>query len=187
MISVIMNCYNSETYLEESINSVINQTYKNWELIFWDNQSNDNSAKIVKNFKDNRIKYFYSKVHSKLYESRNKAINKCSGKYITFLDCDDIWMPNKLDLQLREFVNNIKIVYSNYVLINSNGEYIKSPFLKLYSGNITNKLFGNNFISIGSIMICKTLLKSNLFDPNYNLLGDLELWIRLSINQKSNP
>ena len=181
LISVIMNCYNSETYLQEAIESVINQTHENWEIIFWDNQSTDNSAKIIKNYNDKRIKYFYSKTHSKLYESRNKAIAKCTGEYITFLDCDDIWLPYKLELQIDRFNDNIKIVYCNYDLINSVGEYIKSPFLKVHSGNITNKLFNNNFISIGSVMIRKELLKNNLFNPSYNLLGDLELWIRLSV------
>ena len=60
LVSIIMNCYNGETYLNESIESILSQTYKNWELIFWDNQSKDNSAKIFKNYKDIRLKYFFS-------------------------------------------------------------------------------------------------------------------------------
>ena len=60
LISIIMNCYNGEKYLQEALDSVINQTYKNWEIIFWDNQSTDNSSFILKSYKDHRIKYFYS-------------------------------------------------------------------------------------------------------------------------------
>ena len=61
LVSIIMNCHNGEKYLKKSVSSIINQSYRNWELIFWDNKSSDNSAKILKNFKDKRIKYFYSK------------------------------------------------------------------------------------------------------------------------------
>ena len=61
LVSIIMNCYNGEKYLKHSIKSIINQKYVNWELIFWDNKSTDNSAKILKKFKDKRIKYFYAK------------------------------------------------------------------------------------------------------------------------------
>ena len=64
--SVMMNCFNGEKYLEEAIESVLNQTYQNWELIFWDNQSSDNSAKIFKTFKDKRLKYYLSSVHTGL-------------------------------------------------------------------------------------------------------------------------
>ena len=176
-----MNCFNSETFLDEAIKSVINQTYNHWELIFWDNKSTDNSSKIIKSFNDKRIKYFYAKKHTKLYESRNKAIEKCSGEFITFLDCDDIWVENKLELQLSKFVKNIQFVFGNYNTINQRGHIIKSAFKNLPSGYITNQLFDENFISIGAVMISKKLLENNLFNPKYNLLGDFELWIRLSL------
>lgn len=179
-VSVIMNCYNSETFLAEAIQSVINQTYQNWELIFWDNNSSDRSAKIVKSFNDSRIKYFFSDKHMKLYESRNLAINKCNGRYITFLDCDDVWNNEKLKIQVEKISGDNEVVYGNYNSIDETGRIIKNQFKELPSGNITNKLFNNNFISIGTIMIPRSLLIKNLFNPDYNLLGDLELWIRLS-------
>ena len=79
-VSIIINCYNGENFLKQCIQSVINQTYKNWEIIFWDNLSTDNSKKILKNFKDKRIKYFKTKKFTKLYEARNLAIKKSGGK-----------------------------------------------------------------------------------------------------------
>ena len=79
-----MNCYNGETYLQESINSALSQTYKNWELIFWDNNSTDKSKKIFSSFKDKRFKYYKSKRLLKLYHARNLAITKAKGKYICF-------------------------------------------------------------------------------------------------------
>ena len=76
-VSILMNCFNGEKYLEEAINSVINQTYNDWELIFWDNESTDNSEKIIKNYKDHRIQYFKSQSHTSQYEARNKGLEKC--------------------------------------------------------------------------------------------------------------
>ena len=77
LVSIIINCFNGEKYLHQSLESVISQRYKNWEIIFWDNQSTDSSSKIFKKYKDSRFKYFLATKHSKfLYEARNHAIEK---------------------------------------------------------------------------------------------------------------
>ena len=81
-VSVIMNVHNGEEYIKEAIQSVINQTYENWELIIWDNKSIDKTYFILSQFKDNRIKYFKSKIFLNLYHARNNAIKKAKGKYI---------------------------------------------------------------------------------------------------------
>ena len=78
LISVIMNCHNGEKFLRQSIESVISQSYKNWELIFWDNKSNDNSANIFKSYDDNRLKYFYNSSKTTLYKARNLSIQSVS-------------------------------------------------------------------------------------------------------------
>ena len=91
LVSIIMNCHNGSNYLHESISSVINQTYKNWEIIFWDNQSTDDSIKIAEKFNDDRIKIYNSKKFEKLGKARNNAIAKCKGEFIGFLDTDDLW------------------------------------------------------------------------------------------------
>ena len=101
LVSVIMNCHNGEQFLKKSIDSIIQQNYKNWELIFFDNVSNDNSKKILKNYKDKRIKYFKSNKYLKLYAARNKAISYAKGKYISFLDTDDLWRKDKIKKQIR--------------------------------------------------------------------------------------
>ena len=103
LVSIIINCHNSEKFLKETLNSVLSQTYKNWELIFYDNKSTDNSYNIFKSFKDNRFKYFKSKNFKKLGEARREALKKSKGDYITFLDSDDIWKKNKLKIQLKYF------------------------------------------------------------------------------------
>ena len=119
LVSIIMNCHNGEKFLQEGVKSIINQTYKNWELIFLDNISNDNSKKIIKSFDDIRVKYFRTKKFLTLYYARNLAIKKAKGKYICFLDVDDFWTKDKLKKQIFFFLKNInyKILYSNYFVL----------------------------------------------------------------------
>ena len=112
LVSVIMNCYNGQKYLEESIESVLSQTYKNWELIFWDNISNDRSAEIFKNYNDSRLKYFCAENHTPLYEARNKAFKKTSGELIAFLDVDDLWTEDKLSKQVSLISHSLFLVTS---------------------------------------------------------------------------
>ena len=115
LVSVIINCFNGEKYLSEAINSVLFQTYKNWELIFWDNQSSDRSAEIALSYDDPRIKYFYASKHTLLYEARNQAIEKSKAEFIAFLDADDWWESDKLAIQLAHFEDqNVGLVCTNY-------------------------------------------------------------------------
>ena len=110
LVSIIINCYNGETYLKECIESVLSQTYKNWEIIFWDNKSKDKSAEIFKKYKDERFKYFYSNEHTSLYKARNLAMKMSTGDYIAFLDTDDLWDSNKLETQISILKEVISIL-----------------------------------------------------------------------------
>ena len=100
-VNIIMNCHNGGEFLTQSLNSIFYQTYKNWELIFWDNNSDDKSKDIILNYKDKRIKYYKSKKFFTLYKARNLAIEKAMGDYICFLDTDDQWYKNKLNTQVN--------------------------------------------------------------------------------------
>jgi len=146
LVSVIVNCHNGSIFLTDCIKSIINQTYTNWELIFWDNKSSDNSCEIIKKFKDKRIKIFKSKSYNTLYKSRNLAIDQCKGEYISFLDTDDMWTKNKLKEQVLEISKNksIKMVYSNYYvyLYQKNKKFIKYK-KKLPSGFIAQNALNN--------------------------------------------
>ena len=111
LVTIIVNCFNGELFLKDSLDSILSQTYKNWEIIFWDNQSNDNSSKIFKSYNDKRFKYFLSDNHTLLYEARNKAIEKSNGELISFLDVADVWLNNKLELQVPLLNNkNISLI-----------------------------------------------------------------------------
>ena len=183
LISVVMNCYNGERYLSESIKSLISQTYKNWELIFWDNVSSDNSKEILNNFSDSRIKYYLSKKFTKLYEARNLAIEKARGDYITFLDTDDLWAKDKLEKQINFLEKNkeSRVIYTNYYVLQENKkkEYIQHKIV-LPSGSITQKLLDYYSIGILTVFIEKSIFKNYKFKNNFNVIGDFDFFINLS-------
>jgi glycosyltransferase involved in cell wall biosynthesis len=183
-VSIIMNCYNGEKFLFESIESVINQTYKNWELIFFDNKSKDKSKKIFFSFKDRRLKYFCGKKHTSLYQARNAAIRKASGSYIAFIDTDDLWVNKKIELQINLLKDpEVGLVYSNfYLLKNNTGQIKKFSRHFLPSGYIFKNITENYNIGIVTTVIKKKFfykLKKK-FNNKYNHVGDMDLFIRLS-------
>lgn len=183
LVSIIMNCRNGEKYLTESVKSVVQQTYKNWELIFFDNCSTDKSKKIIKNFTDKRIKYFNSKKSLSLYDARNLAIRKTKGNYVSFLDTDDLWTKDKLQKQVSFLKMNkgAKILFSNYFILNENKNKNSIKHKKnLPSGNITQKLLDNYSIGILTVFIEKNIFKKFKFKKNYNIIGDFDFFINLS-------
>jgi len=185
LVSVIMNCHNGETYLKESISSLINQTYKNWELIFWDNFSSDSSKEVLMQFSDKRIKYYYTKNFTPLYEARNLAIKKTSGEFISFLDTDDWWSPKRLEKQIELFFKdkNLDVVYTNFYFF-----YNKTKTRKIVSkknlpdGKITQKLLIN--YNIGGILtaLCKKkIFQTKQFIDKYEIIGDFDFFVDVSL------
>ena len=183
MVSIIMNCHNGGIFLRQSITSILNQSYENWELIFYDNCSSDNSKQIIEKFKDNRIKYFKSKFFLNLYHARNNAIKKAKGKYIAFLDTDDWWKKNKLQEQIKFLKKNknVKILYTNCYIYHQNTKTKKLLLNKLYSGMIASELLKNYFITILTVIVKKDVFKNNKFDKRYNIIGDFDFFSRLSL------
>ena len=187
LVSIIVNCFNGERYLGQCIKSIIDQTYRNWELIFWDNCSTDKSLKIIKKHKDKRIKIFKSKTFNNLYNARNLAIKKTKGTLITFLDADDWWSKNKLKKQVKflEKNKNYNIIYSNLFLFNEKkNKVFLSSKKKLYNGEITQLLLDNFKMPILTTMIRKKIFSKFSFDKNYNIIGDFDLFIRMSLREK---
>ena len=184
LVSVIMNCYNGEKFLRESIDSVINQTYKNWELIFWDNKSEDRSAKIFNSYKDKRLQYFCAEEHTSLYKARNLAIDKSRGDFISFLDTDDLWDERKLELQMNYFNDKkVGLVFSNFWLLKKNKKNKKLAYKKkLPRGNLYNELLKEYIVGILTVIIRKNYylkLEKN-FDEKFSFVGDFDLFLRLS-------
>ena len=187
LVSIIMNCHNGGKFLEQSVNSIISQTYKNWELIFWDNDSKDDSKKIITKYPDKRIKYFKSKKFNRLYKSRNLAIQNAKGDFISFLDTDDLWQKDKLEKQINFFSKNkdYEIVYSNY---NIYDESKKKRFIKfkkvLPSGMVFKQLLRNYTVGIVTICLRSNLFKDNSFNDNFDIIGDFDLFLKFSENKK---
>jgi len=184
LVSVIMNCYNGEKYLDESIQSVIGQSYENWELIFWDNKSEDKSSEIFKKYQDKRFKYFYANEHTSLYEARNLAIQKSTGDFISFLDTDDLWEKQKLEKQMYYFNDqSIGVVYSNYWLTKKDLRKKKINFRKrLYRGDVYDELINSYNIGILTAIIRRKNYEQlkKKFDERFSIIGDFDLFLRLS-------
>ena len=174
-VSIIMNCYNGQDFLRESINSVINQTYKKWELIFYDNCSTDRSAQIVKKYKDRRIKYFKSKKNLNLGLARKTALSKANGYFVAFLDTDDIWIKNKLKTQLK-FLEKKEIGFciSNSLFFNKFKSKNFYPKKKYFNKKVFYELIENYFISFDTVIIKSKYLKklNHAIDGRFNIIHD---------------
>ncbi|HIP54004.1 MAG TPA: glycosyltransferase [Sulfurimonas autotrophica] len=191
LVSIVMNCYNSDTYLKEAINSVFEQTYQNWEIIFWDNQSTDQSAEIIKSYNDDRVKYFHAPIHTPLGEARNLAIEKVSGEWVAILDCDDIWDKDKLQASF-EILNSynqkeeVSLLYSKTVYIDENGETF-GFFQEHYSGDIHDLLLTQgDFVFISSAIFRTDILnKVGKIDESLHYAEDYDVLLKVTKNQQA--
>lgn len=185
LISVITPMYNAEKYILETINSVISQSYKNWEMIIVDNCSTDRSREIVESIDDDRIKLIKLDFNSGgPARPRNKGLDNANGEYIAFLDADDIWLENKLEKQIKILRNNdCDIVHSLGYTINE-----KSQRIGNYNNQIVyNKLkyilkdktiaYFSNFININTVLMKKDITIKFKEDIYLIALEDLYFWI----------
>ena len=185
LVSIIMNCHNGEKFISRSLLSVLNQTYKNFEVIFFDNFSSDNTKKIIKKYNDRRINYYRSNKYLRLYDARNKAIKKSKGEYITFLDIDDEWHKQKLKYQIKKFhKHDCDVIYTNYWVS-------KNEKKTLFKNKIDSNEIRNQILNKYPIGILTTMIKSNIFfkknyffNKNYEIIGDFDFFFRLSKNFK---
>lgn len=183
-----MNCLNCAKYLSEALDSVFSQTYKDWEIIFWDNASTDNSAKIAKEYGE-KVKYFRSEKTYSLGEARNLALKMAAGGYIAFLDCDDIWLPEKLEKQISIFSKDPKIglVFSDAIYFNEKGKTFQLYGKKKPpEGYIFRQLLKNNFLCLSSVVIKKETLSglNERFDSRFSCLEDADLFLRIAYGWK---
>jgi glycosyltransferase involved in cell wall biosynthesis len=188
LVTVVMNCYNGAKYLRQAVDSVLAQTYQNWEIVFWDNQSTDGSAEVFKAYTDPRLKYFYAPEHTWLYEARNYAIEKASGDFFAFLDVDDWWLPEKLEKQIALFSDpEVGFVCGNYWIVNElknkNWTSLKNP---ISTGKVLEQLLKDFFVGLLTLVVRRSALASldYAFDPRYHIIGDFDLVIRLAVDWK---
>lgn len=187
-ISVIMSVYNGEVYLEEAIESVINQTYKNWELIVINDCSTDKTAEILSDFaeKDERVKVHTNEVNLKLPTSLNKAISLSSGKYIARMDSDDICLPDRLEKQYKFMEENQDVSLSSCRFMTvKNGVYASGGA----GGRCDNEalramlLVANPILHPGVIAKAEVMKKFK-YDATHTCTEDLELWTRMAMENE---
>ncbi len=174
-VSVIIPIYNSEKYLEDCLNSVVNQTYKNLEIICVDDYSKDKSISIIKKYKDKRIKIIKMKKNSGAGTCRNTGIDAATGDYICFLDSDDYWYLDKIEKQLK-FIKDKAFIYSKYLYLRGS----KTHIAKVPSTFTYDKLLKNTAIFTSTIMLnMKYLDKKDIYMPPYRMGQDYGAWYRI--------
>lgn len=155
LVSIITPVYNSEKYIGETVKSVLAQTHENWEMLIVDDCSKDNTSIVIKNFNDSRIKYFELKRNSGAAVARNKALEMAQGRYIAFLDADDMWKPDKLEKQLDFMLkNNIGFSFTGYeILRKGSNKIIKVPEKLNYSQFMKNTIIGTLTVMINKEIV----------------------------------
>jgi len=189
-VSIIMPAYNSELFIGEAIRSVLQQTYKDYELLIVDDGSTDSTRSIVEGYCDKhpeRIKYFFTG-NEGASAARNHAITKAAGRFIAFLDSDDIWIPNKLEIQIECFNENknIDLLYTNALYIDSSGKdlgdrlYARKEEMQYKPDEMFDHLLLRNFIPMSSIIIrCEVVNKAGLFDGSFRNTEDIDWLLRV--------
>ena len=188
LVSVIMNCYNGEKNHGAAIDCVIAQTYQNWELVFWDNQSTDRCAEIFKSYDDSRLKYHYAPKHTLLYEARNYAIEMAQGDFIAFLDVDDWWYPEKLEKQVGLFDDpEVGFACSNYWVVQEK-QGTRKLFRKktIPTGRVLNDLLMDYPVGLLTLVLRRAAFDAlpGGFDPRFHVIGDADLVFRLAMKWK---
>lgn len=187
-VSIIMNCYNGEAFLRSALDSVIKQTFKKWEVVFWDNQSTDRSAEIVRSYSDERIRYFCAPQHAPLYEARNYAIDQAKGEFIAFLDVDDWWAPNKLERQVPLFCDpDVGLVACNFHYVDEVNERVYAGIdFQPNTDSALNDLLRSYYLGLLTLVVRKSAFESlgKGCDPRFHIIGDFDLVMRLLRNWK---
>jgi glycosyltransferase involved in cell wall biosynthesis len=185
-VSVIIPTYNRANLLPRAINSVLNQTYRDFELIIIDDGSTDNTQEIVKEFqkKDDRIKYLWKRNSGCVASTLNFGIPHCKGLYITFCASDDQWDPTYLEKQISLFDNskNVDVVSTNVLIVDSQGRKLTEISKPRTTNNDSLIEIGlrNNYL-FGNMVIKKTVLNEvGLWDDNLKIREDFDLWMRIA-------
>jgi glycosyltransferase involved in cell wall biosynthesis len=183
IISVIIPAYNAEKTIIDTVNSVLKQTFLDWELIVINDGSTDRTLKLLLGVNDARLKV-YSYPNGGLSLARNRGINLAKGEYISFLDADDLWTPDKLELQLAALKNHPEagLAYSWIYSMDEKGESFFPGHSVYLSGNVYAQLLVNNFIVNGSncLVLRQAIESVGEFDPSMDGTADWDYWLRLA-------
>jgi glycosyltransferase involved in cell wall biosynthesis len=181
-VSVIMNCLNGEKYLRQAIDSVYAQTYTDWEIVFWDNGSTDGTPAIVQRY-DERLRYFRGETTVALGQARNYALAASGGEYIAFLDCDDVWLPERLASQVPvlDAQPGCDLVYSNFFHLDECDRQSIALRGPQPSGRVFERFLYRYPVGILTVLLRRTALErlDSLFDPALHIAEEYDLFMRL--------
>lgn len=178
LVSVIVPCYNMERYIAYTIESVEQQTYPNWELIIVDDASTDSTVDIIKSRqeKNNKIRFYVKQQHSGIADTRNQCIRMAQGRFLAFLDADDVWHPEKLDRQLQFMMKHtVGFSYSSYDCIDELGKPLDKQVKAIDNLNYDNYLH-NTVIGCSTVMI-DTAIIGEVVVPNFRTSEDTATWL----------
>ena len=184
LVSVVIPTFNCAKYLSESVGSAVGQTFAEKEIIVVDDGSTDNTKEVLAPFRD-RIIYMYQD-NCGASSARNRGVGHSRGKYVAFLDADDIWLPEKLKKQVDFFERqpkNVKLTYTDWKFFFDPPDWNTSRTLKIsaYEGEVTRQLFCHDFIPTPTVMIEKDFLTSlGPFDSGFTVAEDYDMWLRAS-------
>lgn len=179
LVSVVMPAYNCAAYIAEAIDSVLRQTYENWELLIVDDGSEDGTAEVVGRYTDPRIRYSRNPENSGAAVSRNNGIAAAGGEYIAFLDSDDVWLPEKLERQIAFMrQNGIAFCCAAYEKMDEagkrTGRKCVPPKKVGYTGCL---LYGNSIGNSTAVYDCKKL--GRVYAPDIKKRNDFALWLKV--------
>lgn len=179
LITVVMPNYNGQRFVGQAIDSVLAQTYQNFELLVVDDCSNDDSLRLImeRAQRDKRIRLIALKENSGVATARNVGIREAKGKYIALLDNDDLWTADKLERQLAIAEKGADIVYCSYDFIDEQNNEIKKPFIVPKQTNF-NKMLESSVISCSTSFIKTELMQAHPFNPEF-YHEDYVLWMEL--------
>ena len=183
LVSIVMPSYNTEKYISQSISSILSQTYKNWELIIVDDYSEDNSVKAIQSFNDPRIRLLQNHKNLGAAISRNIALREAQGKWIAFLDSDDVWLEDKLLKQLR-FMKKFNIAFSctSYEQIDEKGNLLNRVVKTLPRIDYNRLLLD---CPVGNSTVMYNVEKMGKFKvPNIRKRNDDALWLQMLKKEK---
>lgn len=183
LISIIMPTYNCAKFIKETIQSVINQTYENWELVIVDDCSNDNTEEIVASFNDKRIKYHRLEKNSGAAVARTTAMKMATGNYMAFLDSDDLWKKDKLEKQL-DFMkkNNYNFTCTEYEQIDEEGNKLNKVIKTKKKANYNRILLD---CPVGNSTVMYNVDNLGKFEvPNIRKRNDDALWLQILKKEK---
>lgn len=178
LVSIITPCYNSEKFIAETYQSIRNQIYTNWEWIIVDDASIDKSVEIIKSFNDDRVKLLEQKVNKGASEARNKGLNLANGRFITFIDSDDLWLPNFLEKTINYLANTKEeLVYTSYKRVDEDLQPLLTDFIAIDYIDRNRILYNCPIPMLTSVYDTERIGKITF--PEVELREDHAMWIDL--------